>query len=538
MKAIDIRDPLFMAEALRNGADPDIGITSGMLYIIPLSAAVVTGEIDLVKLLLLKGARLRICLETLRRCRDHILEHPICLAADKGRADIIHLLLDYGVPPYKPWKRATGMHLRDLSGPVVLSVLAMGGLETAQRCIDAGGDIADAEFHHLHSSRKSHYLEMFENRKYELYQFLVQHRAFHAWPFKKPFLRPYDGDSEFWQQVACIDARLNSIDGDWEPTLPVVVGSETQDLVQMLIADGAVVTAKDRYGVSPLLYAVFYGHLDVVERLLECGSDANDAFEDAENTAVGSLHHFGKYQICNLLSLALPSAAPRGTWSALQLAAYRNFHRIFSILIEGGADPLYRSSDGKTALDVAIVRQHYEIAFDLLKIGVPFTSESPEVGLLIDLAINGYKDELAILLVEGGAKPTPTYLQATLESSSAHEVRKRIQTIQSLLDDATKSLVIKAAETARSTLCPTCEAFFRQLPRFPNIWAPADGQLDTLCVFCALVRDSFPETTKPLGALFRGGTGGDEKPYCTSIWEWDGVERDHEIKQLPGMKRP
>eukprot|EP01088_Endostelium_zonatum_P012955 TRINITY_DN27280_c0_g1_i1.p1 TRINITY_DN27280_c0_g1~~TRINITY_DN27280_c0_g1_i1.p1 ORF type:complete len:129 (-),score=45.21 TRINITY_DN27280_c0_g1_i1:34-420(-) len=65
------------------------------------------------------------------------------------------------------------------------------------------------------------------------------------------------------------------------------------DILEFFLSKGANVNAKDRYGITPLLAAVYEGHTACVEKLLAKGADPSakgpdgkDAFGAADKDAV------------------------------------------------------------------------------------------------------------------------------------------------------------------------------------------------------------------------------------------------------------
>ena len=105
--------------------------------------------------------------------------------------------------------------------------------------------------------------------------------------------------------------------------------------VKKLIDQG--VNSNARWGVialTPLIFAVKSGSLEVVRYLLEHGADVN--------------------------SLAFHALAYKG-WSALHEAAYKNHPEIVKLLLKYGADPYLKANKKFTALDLAKQRGYQEV---------------------------------------------------------------------------------------------------------------------------------------------------------------------------------
>jgi ankyrin repeat protein len=126
-----------------------------------------------------------------------------------------------------------------------------------------------------------------------------------------------------------IDSFLMS--PDWEQALT------RGDLVEIdrLLAEGANVDARDRYGQTGLLIATRLGHLEVVRRLIGHGADLN---------------HAAKFRL-----------------SPLMFAAMHGRADIARLLVDAGADVSLQGSGapgfaGRTAADLARARGDHELA--------------------------------------------------------------------------------------------------------------------------------------------------------------------------------
>lgn len=101
------------------------------------------------------------------------------------------------------------------------------------------------------------------------------------------------------------------------------------DTVQKCLAAGENINEGDKYGWTPLMYAVYYRYIQVTEFLLEKGADPN-------------LQSTSRYT----------SSLPAGT-TALHLAAYYGLEDQVKALAKKGAKAGLKDENGKTALDFA-----------------------------------------------------------------------------------------------------------------------------------------------------------------------------------------
>uniref|UniRef100_A0A3Q1F853 Uncharacterized protein n=1 Tax=Acanthochromis polyacanthus TaxID=80966 RepID=A0A3Q1F853_9TELE len=110
-----------------------------------------------------------------------------------------------------------------------------------------------------------------------------------------------------------------------------------KDVVEHLLQTGANVHARDDGGLIPLHNACSFGHAEVVSLLLCQGADPN-ARDNWNYTPLHEAAIKGKIDVCieqNVIFLFFPP------------------HFSYAVLLQHGADPNIRNTDGKSALDLA-----------------------------------------------------------------------------------------------------------------------------------------------------------------------------------------
>lgn len=118
-------------------------------------------------------------------------------------------------------------------------------------------------------------------------------------------------------------------------------------------------------GFTPLTLACYFGHEDLVRRLLALGAKVDLAATNA--MAVAPLHAAvaGRHAAIAALLLAAranPNAASHGGWRPVAQAAAHGDLEILKDLLDHGADPNPRNEEGKSALALAEEKGQAEAA--------------------------------------------------------------------------------------------------------------------------------------------------------------------------------
>lgn len=142
----------------------------------------------------------------------------------------------------------------------------------------------------------------------------------------------------------------------------LMLASRTGDppTVTALIESGADVNAADpAMGETALMWAAAENHPDVVRALVAAGADVNR--RSARMTF--SRDRFGDGRSARFTVL------PRGEWTALMYAARQNAPEAVRALTAAGATLDAVDPDGTTALVLAVINAHYDLAAQLLDLG-------------------------------------------------------------------------------------------------------------------------------------------------------------------------
>ncbi|PKL90950.1 MAG: hypothetical protein CVV21_10425 [Candidatus Goldiibacteriota bacterium HGW-Goldbacteria-1] len=173
---------------------------------------------------------------------------------------------------------------------------------------------------------------------------------------------------------------INVLDKDGRSALYYAVADGNADIVKSLIANGAEVNIVDKEGITPLLYAAFKKHKNVFPLLIEAGADLNAKEKNQGNTALITALATGKGD--GKIGLMLVEAGADVTIKnsqgidAFLAAAWKGKIDVLNAIIEGDkkrkvkvANPNAKDKQGNSVLIYAVQSKKIDVVKTILDMG-------------------------------------------------------------------------------------------------------------------------------------------------------------------------
>jgi ankyrin repeat protein len=203
-------------------------------------------------------------------------------------------------------------------------------------------------------------------------------------------------------------ADVNAAGPDGSTALHSAVQREDLAMVDFLLRSAANVKAATRYGVTPIFIAATTGNGPIMEKLLAAGADPNSRMPDGE-TALMTAARTGKVEAIRALiakGADVHAREPSKGQTALMWAAAQNNPAAIKVLVESGANVQEKSLSGSfTPFLFAVRAGHLDAARALLEVGAKADDALADGTSALVLATINAHYELAAFLLEKGANP-------------------------------------------------------------------------------------------------------------------------------------
>ncbi|KAM0544534.1 hypothetical protein ACHAPJ_011751 [Fusarium lateritium] len=204
------------------------------------------------------------------------------------------------------------------------------------------------------------------------------------------------------------DHDPNVKDSNQRTPLWYAAASEYDDIVRLLLENGAELTAKDKDGRTPLIWTAYNGKLGITRILLKAGFtlNINDGEYNSEQLQP-EIMYGGEEAVRALLKKGIDSEArDRYERTPLWWAVFRGLETIVEVLLQHGVDPEIQDNYGQTPLLCAAQFGYSAIVKQLLGRNANIERKGTEhhMTALSWAAANGNTETVKVLL-ELGADP-------------------------------------------------------------------------------------------------------------------------------------
>jgi len=216
-------------------------------------------------------------------------------------------------------------------------------------------------------------------------------------------------DGKAVRALVGLKANVNAAEGDGTTALHLAVHHDDAAMVELLLQAGARPMAANRYGVTPLSLAATNANAAITERLLQAGGDANATLPGGE-TVLMTAARSGDVATVKVLLAHGADVHAKESWkgqTALMWAAADNHGEVVRLLLEAGAHLNDRSNGGVfTPYLFAVRGGHIDATRVLLDAGADVNETLPDGTSALALAVMNAHYELAAFLLDEGADPT------------------------------------------------------------------------------------------------------------------------------------
>jgi ankyrin repeat protein len=203
---------------------------------------------------------------------------------------------------------------------------------------------------------------------------------------------------EKWMKICpIVDKKSTETTGNCTTFLQITSGSNLRSVVRLLLQEGVLVEAEDRFGDRALHYAARGGYKEVVEMLLKANATPeakNEAGITPIERAAGNGHH-------EIVELLLKNGS--NIRNALQAAAQSGSTSLVKFLLNSGADINTSGGAHGNALQAAAINGHENVVQLLIDEGAEINLQGGEDGSALQAAATKGYEYIVQLLLDSGA---------------------------------------------------------------------------------------------------------------------------------------
>ncbi|MBE9123192.1 ankyrin repeat domain-containing protein [Tychonema sp. LEGE 07199] len=205
--------------------------------------------------------------------------------------------------------------------------------------------------------------------------------------------------------AALLMLDINAIDQYGDTPLHLAVDQGSQDIAELLIANGARVNVRNENGQTPLYRAIAIGHNEIAALLINNGTDVNN-IDGSGTTPLHKAAHYGTVKILKLLIAkgAEINIQDNQTKTPLDIAVDLKLQDTVALLISKNPDVNSEDKEGRTLLHIAVDFKLENVAKKLIAKGAFVNAKNNLLQTPLHLAVAQGSQDIAELLIANGAR--------------------------------------------------------------------------------------------------------------------------------------
>ncbi|MEG5045844.1 ankyrin repeat domain-containing protein [Microcoleus sp. B4-C1] len=205
--------------------------------------------------------------------------------------------------------------------------------------------------------------------------------------------------------AALLMLDVNARDKSGNTPLHLAVDRGSQDIAELLIANGAGVNVRNENGQTPLYRAIAIGHNEIAALLINNGTDVNN-IDGSGTTPLHKAAHYGTVKILKLLIAkgAEINIQDNQRKTPLDIAVDLKLQDTVALLISKNPDVNSEDKEGRTLLHIAVDFKLKDVAKQLIAKGAFVNAKNSLLQTPLHLAVAQGSQDIAELLIANGAR--------------------------------------------------------------------------------------------------------------------------------------
>ncbi|MEG4068866.1 ankyrin repeat domain-containing protein [Microcoleus sp. Pol11C2] len=205
--------------------------------------------------------------------------------------------------------------------------------------------------------------------------------------------------------AALLMLDVNARDKSGNTPLHLAVERGSQDIAELLIANGARVNVRNENGQTPLYRAIAIGHNEIAALLINNGTDVNN-IDGSGTTPLHKAAHYGTVEILKLLIAkgAEINIQDNQIKTPLDIAVDLKLQDTVALLISKHPDVNSEDEYGRTLLHIAVDFKLKDAAKQLIAKGAFVNAKNNLLQTPLHLAVAQGSQDIAELLIANGAR--------------------------------------------------------------------------------------------------------------------------------------